>query len=45
MICPNEMTCALFAEGELPEAEARSVALHLEACKACDRLVAALRAE
>jgi len=45
MICPNEFTCALFAEGELPEAEARAVALHLESCDACDRLVTAVRAE
>ena len=45
MNCPKEFTCALFAEGELPEAEAHEVALHLESCDACDRLVATLRAE
>ena len=45
MNCPKEFTCALFAEGELPEAEARAVAMHLESCDACDRLVAAFRAE
>ena len=45
MICPTEFTCALFTDGELPEAEAREIARHLETCKACDRLVAVLRAE
>ena len=45
MICPNELTCAMFAEGELPEAEARAVALHVESCDKCDGLVAAFRAE
>jgi cytoskeletal protein CcmA (bactofilin family) len=45
MMCPSEYTCSVFAEGELPETEAREIARHLENCKACDRLVAALRAE
>src|SRR5688572_3513648 len=45
MSCPKEFTCALFADGELPEAEAREVALHLEACDACDQRIQALRAE
>jgi cytoskeletal protein CcmA (bactofilin family) len=44
-MCPSEYTCSLFAEGELPEAEAREIALHLENCYSCDRLVNALRAE
>jgi Putative zinc-finger len=45
MMCPSEYTCSVFAEGELPETEAREVARHLENCRACDRLVEALRAE
>ena len=45
MRCPNEFTCALFADGELQEADAREIALHVESCEACDRLVTALRAE
>ena len=45
MSCPNEFTCALFADGELHEADARLIALHVDSCEACDRLVTALRAE
>jgi anti-sigma factor RsiW len=45
MKCPSEYTCSVFADGELPEAAARQVALHLEVCESCDRLVAALRGE
>src|SRR5688572_20508486 len=45
MRCPGEFTCALFAEGELPDAEARRVAVHAESCEACDRLISALRGE
>jgi cytoskeletal protein CcmA (bactofilin family) len=35
----------LFADGELPEGEAREVARHLQGCEGCDGLVNALRAE
>src|SRR6187200_1574940 len=45
MMCPTEFTCAVFAEGELPEAEAREVARHLENCGKCGRLVSAFRGE
>ena len=45
MMCPTEFTCAVFAEGELPEAEAREVARHLENCEKCGRLVSAFRGE
>jgi hypothetical protein len=45
MICPSELLCSMFADGELPEAESREVALHLEACEDCNRLVVALRGE
>ena len=45
MTCPQEFTCALFADGELPEGEAREVARHLQSCERCDGLVNALRAE
>ncbi|HZI50547.1 MAG TPA: hypothetical protein VFE29_01895 [Terriglobia bacterium] len=45
MRCPNEFTCALFAEGELPEGKSREIALHAESCEACDRLITALRGE
>ena len=45
MICPNEFLCSMFADGEMPEAEARELALHLEGCEDCNRLVASLRAE
>ena len=31
MMCPTEFTCAVFAEGELPETEAREVARHVRA--------------
>lgn len=45
MKCPSEYTCSVFAEGELPEGEAREVAEHLESCVSCKRLVAALHGE
>ena len=45
MICPSEFQCSMFADGELPEAEAREVAIHLEVCEDCNRLVVALRGE
>jgi hypothetical protein len=43
--CLTEFKCSLFADGELPESEAREVAAHVEACGACRRLVDALRVE
>ena len=45
MSCPKEFTCSLFADGELPEVEAREVALHLESCNTCERLIESFRAE
>ena len=45
MTCPQEFTCALFADGELPDGEAREVVRHLQSCERCDGLVNALRAE
>jgi hypothetical protein len=43
--CLNEFTCAVYADGELPENEAREVAEHLSACGGCRRSVEALRTE
>lgn len=45
MVCLNELTCAVYADGELPENEAREVAKHLAACGACRRSVESLRSE
>ena len=45
MICPTELQCSTYADGELPEGEARRVAEHLETCGPCRRLVDALVAE
>ena len=45
MTCPTEYICAIFADGELPDAEAREIRVHLEECETCSRLVADLRAE
>lgn len=44
-MCPTEFKCSVFADGELPEAEAREVAMHVEMCEACSTLVASLRGE
>ena len=44
-MCPTEFKCSVFADGELPEAEARGVAMHLETCAACGALVAQLQSE
>jgi hypothetical protein len=45
MKCPTELTWSTFADGELPEAEARDAARHLESCSACGDLLAALQGE
>jgi cytoskeletal protein CcmA (bactofilin family) len=45
VICPTELQCSTYADGELPENEARLVAEHLESCGTCRRLVDALCAE
>jgi cytoskeletal protein CcmA (bactofilin family) len=44
-MCPTEFKCAVFADGELPEAEAREIAMHLDSCLACSTLVSKLQAE
>jgi len=44
-MCPTEFTCSVFADGELPESEARGVALHLEICPSCRAVVDGLQAE
>ena len=44
-MCPTEFKYSVFADGELPEAEAREVAMHLETCAACSALVEALQGE
>ena len=44
-MCPTEFKCAVFADGELPEAEAREVSEHLETCAVCRTLVASLQRE
>lgn len=45
MACLNEFTFAVYADGELPENEAREVAEHLETCGRCRELVDALETE
>ena len=32
MICPNDFTLSQYADGELPEDEARKLAAHFEVC-------------
>jgi len=44
-MCPTEFKCSVFADGELPEAEAREVAMHLETCAVCSALVESLQSE
>src|SRR5881394_4082468 len=44
-MCPTEFRCSIFADGELPEAEAREIAMHLETCAACSALVESLQSE
>ncbi len=45
MICPDEFIQAQYADRELPEAEAKELAAHLEFCDVCRKQVAALEAE
>lgn len=45
MACLTELKYAIYADGELPDIEAREIAKHLEACGACRRWVEALREE
>jgi anti-sigma factor RsiW len=45
MKCPSEFEYSVFIDGELPEAEARQIHLHLDTCNDCNRLVASLRSE
>ena len=45
MSCPNELTLSIHADGELPQAEARAVAAHLEGCASCRALSASLEQE
>ena len=45
MDCLSELTCALYADGELDATELRRVETHLAACKRCRTQVEALRAE
>ncbi len=45
MACLSEFTCAVYADGELPESEARDAARHLASCGTCRRSVEALQAE
>jgi hypothetical protein len=45
MRCPSESVHARFADGELPEDEARELMAHLEACADCRDLAAALKEE
>src|SRR5262245_47391374 len=45
MVCPDELTCAMYADGELPGEEARRLRNHMAECHACRQLVAALEEE
>ena len=42
MFCLTELKCSIYADGELPEAEAREVTRHLASCGACRRMVDSL---
>jgi hypothetical protein len=44
-MCPTEFKYSVFIDGELPEAEARELAMHLDVCEACNRRVVALQGE
>jgi anti-sigma factor RsiW/cytoskeletal protein CcmA (bactofilin family) len=44
-MCQTEFKLSMFADGELPEAEARSVAVHLKGCSGCRTRVESLQAE
>jgi cytoskeletal protein CcmA (bactofilin family) len=43
--CLTEFKCAVYADGELPEEEAREVTRHVASCGVCRRLVGSLRFE
>lgn len=45
MTCPDELTCALYADGELLDAEANFFREHLGSCSNCRELVAAVQEE
>ncbi len=45
MTCLNELTCAVYADGELSPEETRATEVHLAECPRCRALVAALRDE
>ncbi|HLH30222.1 MAG TPA: zf-HC2 domain-containing protein [Terriglobia bacterium] len=45
MACLTELKCAIYADGELAEEEAREVTRHVASCGACRQLVASLRFE
>ncbi len=45
MSCLTELKCSIYADGELPEAEALEVSRHLASCGACRHLVDVLRVE
>jgi predicted anti-sigma-YlaC factor YlaD len=45
VICPTEFQCSTYADGGLPDDEARRLEQHLGECGACRRLVTALQAE
>ena len=44
-MCPTEFKCSVFADGELPEAEAREIVQHLKTCAKCSALVESLQSE
>jgi anti-sigma factor RsiW len=43
--CPSPLTRSMYADGELPAADAAALEAHLESCAACRARVGALRAE
>jgi hypothetical protein len=43
--CPSELTCSMYADGELSGGEARDVRLHLDTCTHCRALVDGLMCE
>jgi hypothetical protein len=45
MKCPSEFVHAQFADGELPEDDARELIAHLELCADCRKLAVALKEE
>jgi hypothetical protein len=45
MLCPTEFAQAQFADGELPECQAKELIAHLHVCAVCRERVAALKAE